>query len=210
MSLKASAAAVTLQFYWDVGSTNSYFAFHLLRPLAAKYGAQIEYVPFNLGYVFRRHGYALTQEPVAKMRNRKRDLMRWARRYQLPFKMPDKFPIKTSRALRGALVMRQHNLEEAYMSHLFGRYWEQNDASIENYAGLAATVSALGLDPDVFAQSAESKAVRELSENLIEQALADGVFGAPTIKIENEIYWGKDRFEFVEDHLAALTQENLA
>ena len=46
----------TIRFYWDIGSTNTYFAFHLLRPLAAKYKARIEYVPLNLGYVFRHHG----------------------------------------------------------------------------------------------------------------------------------------------------------
>ena len=40
---------VAIQFYWDVGSTNSYFAFHLLRPIAEEFGAAIEYIPFNLG-----------------------------------------------------------------------------------------------------------------------------------------------------------------
>ena len=35
-------------------------------------------------------------------------------------------------------------------------------------------------------------------------ALDRGVFGVPTIGIENELYWGKDRMEFVEDHLAQL------
>ena len=61
----------SIDFYWDIGSTNTYFAFHLLTTLAAKYGATIDYVPFNLGFVFRHHNYALTDEPRAKMANRK-------------------------------------------------------------------------------------------------------------------------------------------
>ena len=97
----------SVEFFWDIGSTNTYFAFHLLRPLAAKYGATIRYVPFNLGYVFRHHNYALTQEPAAKMKNRKVDLMRWAKRYDLAFQVPKEFPIKTSRVLRGALVFNE-------------------------------------------------------------------------------------------------------
>ena len=93
-----------LDFFWDVGSTNSYFALKLLTPLAATYGVEIAYRPLNLGYVFRRHNYVLMEEPAAKIENRITDLMRWARRYDLPFKVPEVFPIKTSRALRGSIA----------------------------------------------------------------------------------------------------------
>lgn len=196
-----------IQFYWDIGSTNTYFAFHLLRPLASKYGAEIEYVPFNLGYVFRHHNYVLAEEPRAKLKNRKDDLMRWARRYDLKFRMPDEFPIKTSRALRGALVMREAGCEEAYMAAIFKRYWEENDPGIAGYAGLASTVQTLGMNAQEFETRAESAEIRSLSIALTDTALAAGVFGAPSIKIEDELYWGKDRFEFVEDHLRALAQD---
>ncbi len=196
-----------IKFYWDIGSTNTYFAFHLLRPLAAQYGAVITYVPLNLGYVFRHHNYVLAQEPHAKLKNRKIDLMRWARRYDLKFRMPDEFPIKTSRALRGALVMREAGCEEAYMEAIFKRYWEENDPSITDYEGLASTVRALGMDPQTFAARADSAEIRDLSVALTDTALAYGVFGAPSISIEDELYWGKDRFEFVEDHLRALTRD---
>ena len=191
----------TVHFYWDIGSTNTYFAFHLLRPLVAKYDASIEYIPFNLGYVFRHHNYALTDEPAAKMKNRKVDLMRWARRYDLPFQVPKEFPIKTSRVLKGSLVMREYGLEEAYMSEMFSRYWEAGDASIQTYEGMTDSVRKLGVDVDLFVEKAESPEVREELINLTQGALADGVFGAPTMVVDGEIYWGKDRFEFIEDHL---------
>lgn len=202
--LCASMSETTLQFYWDIGSTNTYFAYHLLRPLAAKYDARIEYVPFNLGYVFRHHNYVLAEEPNAKLKNRKIDLMRWAHRYDLQFRMPDEFPIKTSRALRGALVMREVGCEEAYMDAIFKRYWEENDPSIANYEGLASTVTALGMDAQTFAARAESAEIRDRSHALTEAALAAGVFGAPSFKIGDELYWGKDRFEFIEAHLKKL------
>lgn len=194
-----------IQFYWDIGSTNSYFAFHLLRPLAASFGATIDYCPFNLGYVFRHHNYVLMKEPAAKLRQRKVDLMRWANKYQLAFRMPDEFPIKTSRALRGALVMRDHGLEERYMEALFKRYWENNDASIQTYEGLASTVEALGINSDRFAQACESEDIRQQSIALTDQALADGVFGAPSMVLAGQLFWGKDRFDFMQDLLLELT-----
>ncbi len=191
----------TVHFYWDIGSTNTYFAFHLLRPLVAKYDASIEYIPFNLGYVFRHHNYALTDEPAAKMKNRKVDLMRWARRYDLPFQVPQEFPIKTSRVLKGSLVMREYGLEEAYMAEMFTRYWEEGDASIQTYEGMTESVRKLGVDVDLFVEKAESPEVREELINVTQGALAEGIFGAPTMVVDGEIYWGKDRFEFIEDHL---------
>ena len=193
----------TVKFYWDIGSTNTYFAFHLLRRLVARYDAEIEYFPFNLGYVFRHHNYALTDEPAAKMKNRKVDLMRWAKRYDLPFQVPQEFPIKTSRVLRGALVMREHNLEEAYMESVFQRYWEAQDASIQTYEGLASTVEALGVSATEFESRAESEEMKTRFIDVTQTALADGIFGAPIMVVDDEIYWGKDRFEFIEDHLKA-------
>ena len=191
----------TVRFYWDIGSTNTYFAFHLLRRLAARYGAEIDYVPFNLGYVFRHHNYALTDEPAAKMRNRKVDLMRWARRYDLNFHVPRTFPIKTSRVLRGSMVMHEMGLQEAFMEEMFRRYWEEGDASIQTYDGMASSVAKLGVDPERFKARAESPELREQFIEATQTALHNGIFGAPTMVVDEEIYWGKDRFEFIEDHL---------
>ncbi len=192
----------TIDFFWDIGSTNTYFAFHLLRPLAARYDAHINYVPFNLGYVFRHHNYALTDEPAAKMKNRKIDLMRWAKRYNLNFSVPREFPIKTSRVLKGAMVMKDYDLEEAFMEQMFMRYWEQGDASIATYAGMAVSVETLGVDPLEFEQRAEAPELRERFIQLTQAALDEGVFGAPVMRVDGELYWGKDRFEFIESHLA--------
>ncbi len=192
----------TVDFYWDVGSTNSYFALKLLKPLAAKYDAWIVYRPLNLGYVFRHHNYVLMEEPKAKIENRLIDLMRWARRYDLPFKVPEVFPIKTSRALRGSIAMRDWGLEAAYVEAIMDAYWEDGDVRIGEYSSLRPIAAGLGVDPDEFEARAEGEAVRAAIITETEAALAGGVFGAPVIRVEDQLYWGKDRMEFVEAHLA--------
>ncbi len=192
----------TVDFFWDVGSTNSYFALKLLKPMAAKYGADIVYRPLNLGYVFRHHNYVLMEEPKAKIENRITDLMRWARRYDLPFKVPSVFPIKTSRALRGSIAMRDWGLEAEYVEAIFDAYWEDGDNEIGEYASLRTIVERLGVDGDEFEAKAEGEAVRTAIIAETEEALAEGVFGAPIIRVQDQLYWGKDRMEFVEAHLA--------
>ena len=192
----------TIHFHWDVGSTNTYFALHLVKPLAARYGARLLMHPFNLGYVFRHHNYVLADEPAAKLKNRGRDLMRWAERHNLPFRMPGHFPIKTSRALRGAIAARRWDREADYIDAIFACYWERDDASIEGNSGIAAVAEKLGIDGTAFIAEAESDAVRQALIDSTNSALAAGVFGAPSFVIDGEIYWGKDRMEFVESALA--------
>ncbi|HJY79880.1 MAG TPA: 2-hydroxychromene-2-carboxylate isomerase [Candidatus Binatia bacterium] len=192
-----------IDFYWDIGSTNTYFALHLIQPIAARYGARIVPHPFNLGHVFRQHGYVLMQEPRAKLHHRRVDLHRWAVRHQLPFRMPDEFPIKTSRALRGALAMRRFDQEWPYMEAIFSAYWEHNDASISDYAGLRPIAARLGVDADAFERLSEDAAIRAELIAETDAGLARGAFGAPTFFVGEEMFWGKDRMEFLEVELAA-------
>jgi len=197
--------AKTVELYWDIGSTNSYFAVKLIRPLAARHGAELSLHPFNLGYVFRHHNYVLMDEPAARIANRKRDLERWAVKYDLPFRFPDVFPIKTSRALRGAIAMRDWGKEAAYVDAIFRRYWEENDASIADYAGLRETAVDLGVDADAFERACESQTVRQALIDSTNDGLARGVFGAPSFIVNGELFWGKDRMDFIEDELARMS-----
>jgi 2-hydroxychromene-2-carboxylate isomerase len=190
-----------IEFFWDPGSTNTYFAWHLLKPIAARQGADVIMQPFNLGYVFRHHNYVLMDEPSAKMRNRKRDLQRWAERLKLPFQVPDQFPIKTSRILRGSIAARHWQKETHYIDEIFRRYWENNDASVATDEGLADVADAIGIDSKNFLEKLESDSIGQSLIASTANALERGVFGAPSFIIEEELYWGKDRMEFVEDHL---------
>ena len=194
--------ARAIEFYWDLGSTNSYFALHLIKPVAARHGARIVPHPFNLGYVFRKHDYVLMDEPRAKIANRITDLHRWARRYKLPFRMPSTFPIKTSPALRGALAMRRFGKEWAFMEAIFAAYWERDDASVAELAGLRPVAEALGVDAERFLALCESAEVRQELIDETDAGLARGVFGAPSFVVGQEIFWGKDRMDFIDEELA--------
>jgi 2-hydroxychromene-2-carboxylate isomerase len=193
----------TIEFYWDLSSTNSYFAMHLLKPVAAKHGAEIVSHPFNLGYVFRKHNYVVTEEPKVKLQARERDLHRWAKRYDIPFRLPSKFPMKTSLALRGALAMRRYGKEWAFMERIFSTYWENDDASVGELAGLKSVAASLGVDHEAFGAMVESEEVRQELVAETDEGLARGVFGAPTFFVGGEMFWGKDRLDFVDLELAA-------
>ena len=191
----------TVELFYDVGSTNSYFALHLLQRLADRYDTRVIYQPFNLGYVFRANNYVLMDEPKSKLINRKRDLMRWAERYNLPFSVPNRFPIKTSLALRGALAARRFNLEQEYLFGVFSSYWEDGNENIDQSDCILAIAKSLGINRDEIAEALDSKNVREALVTATNSALERNIFGAPSIVVGDELFWGKDRMEFVEDEL---------
>ena len=190
-----------VELYWDVGSTNTYFAIKLIKPILERNNAELVLHPFNLGYFFKSQNYELMKESKAKLRNRKQDLMRWAAKYNLPFSIPRQFPIKSSRVLRGSLVMRRFGLEMEFVEKILDRYWEQGDASIAEYEGIRPTVIEFSIDPEKFEALCESD---EISEELVKstnEGIARDVFGVPMIIVNDQLFWGKDRMEFVEDEL---------
>lgn len=193
-----------VEFYWDVGSTNTYFAIKLIKPILERNNAELVLRPFNLGYFFKSQNYELMKESKAKLRNRKQDLMRWAAKYNLPFSIPRQFPIKSSRVLRGSLVMRRYGLEMEFVEKILDRYWEQGDASIAEYEGIRSTVIELGVDPNQFEVLCESDKISEELAISTNEGIARDIFGVPMIIVNDQLFWGKDRMEFVEDELRKI------
>ncbi len=64
--------------------------------------------------------------------------------------------------------------------------------------------SRIGLDGDVVEQALnDASNADRLSANWAE-ASGLGVIGVPTFIVGEEIFWGNDRLDFVEEHLAGL------
>ena len=60
---------------------------------------------------------------------------------------------------------------------------------------------------DVYKRQILSLAKSEECKNIMQPtklAIEKNVFGAPTFIIDDQIYWGQDRLDFVERHLASL------
>lgn len=105
--------------------------------------------------------------------------------------------------MRGSLVAREFGCEDAYLDAIFRRYWEQNDASVATLAGLADVAREIGQDPEDFVRRTEEPAMKQALIDETDNALKRGVFGAPSFIVGTELFWGKDRMEFIADALQA-------
>ena len=97
--------------------------------------------------------------------------------------------------------MRSWNSEAAFIDAVMTQYWEQNDPSVATDAGLAALVQRFSIPEAAFLDALTAPETGQVVILETQGGLDRGVFGAPTVVIESEIYWGKDRLEFVDRHL---------
>jgi 2-hydroxychromene-2-carboxylate isomerase len=193
----------TVDFYYDFSSTNSYFAAFMLPKICARSGAAMRWLPLHSAALFRGTGFDVLAMTARKARYLWRDHARYAEATGLPFRRPSRFPIKTALALRCVLAVDQAGADDGGparidLSHaLFRCYWER-DENIADPEVLAGLIRGIGLDPGAIIDRANSQDIREALREVTGRAVERGVFGVPTFFVNDEMFWGKDRLDFVE------------
>ena len=197
----------TVEFFFDVGSPTTYLAWTQLPKLAADCGATIVWRPMLLGAVFKATGNASPVTVPAKGRWMLQDMARHARRYGVPFAMNPHFPINTLTLMRGAvgIQMREPDRLGAYLAAVFDALWCRG-LNLGDPAVLAATLSEAGFDPAAMAALAADPEVKAKLLAHTEEAVARGVFGAPTFFVGEAMFFGQDRLDFVREALTPMAR----
>ncbi|MBV4544141.1 2-hydroxychromene-2-carboxylate isomerase [Pseudomonas vlassakiae] len=193
----------TVEFYFDLGSPASYLAWTQLPALCARHGAALVYRPMLLGAVFQATGNASPAMIPAKGRYMSIDLGRYARRYDVPFGLPPGFPVNTLTLMRGTLgtQLRAPAQFDALLAVLFKGLWEHR-RNLSDAAVLDETLRQAGFDLAAFHALAADGEVKAELKRVTEEAVARGVFGAPTCFVDGEMFFGQDRLDFVEEALS--------
>jgi 2-hydroxychromene-2-carboxylate isomerase len=192
-----------VEFFFDVGSPASYLAWTQLPGLCAEAGAELVYRPFLLGGVFQSTGNKSPMDIPVKGRYVFDDLMRYAKRYNVPLKVNPHFPINTLLLMRGAVAMQLKHPERfiAYVDAVFRAIWvdgrDMNDGSV-----VAGVLQKIGIDAAMVMADVTDAAVKGELRKTTEDAVARGAFGAPTMFVGRTMLFGQDRLDFVRDVLA--------
>ena len=192
----------SVDFYFDLGSPTAYLAFTQLPRICADGDATLVCKPMLLGGVFKATGNASPVAVPAKGRWMGQDMARWARRYGVPFVFNPHFPINTLTLMRGAvgLQMRRPELLKAYMDTVFSALWVQS-RDLGQPAEVAAAVVPLGLTAEAFTAMVSDPEVKAELALRTDEAVARGVFGAPTCFVGSQMFFGQDRLDFVREAL---------
>ena len=197
----------TVDFYWDFGSPASYLAHTQLPRIAREAGARWVSRPMLLGGVFQATGNRSPVEVPAKGRWVLSDLQRFAGRYGVPFVMNPHFPVNTLTLMRGAvgLQLRGDARFEAYVEAMFRAMWVDRRA-VGDPAEVAKVLASIDIAPDEFMALVGDPTVKEALKQQTQAAVERGVFGAPTLFVGDEMFWGQDRLDWVAEALRAGAQ----
>ena len=192
-----------VEFFFDVGSPYSYLAYHQLPKIAQAKGAEIIWRPMLLGGVFQATGNSSPATIPAKGHYSNIDLERWAKSFGVPIQQNPHFPINTLQLMRGAVGMQLRSEAEfhRYLAAIFSAMFE-HPRNLGDLKELAAVLEAAGISPALMMELVQDDHVKQTLRKTTEEAVARGVFCAPTFFVGNDMFWGQDRLHFVEQALS--------
>ena len=193
----------TFEFWFDFGSPAAYLAFTQIPSIEAETGAKTIYCPMLLGGVFQATGNHSPATIPAKGKYIFNDFNRFAKRYGVPFNNNPHFPINTLLLMRGATGLQQQQPEQfsAYCSAVFQAIWV-DALNMNDPATVGAALHKAGFDPQKLMALANDQATKDALKAATTEAVSRGVFGAPTFFVDDQMYWGQDRLDFVKEALA--------
>lgn len=192
----------TIEFYFDVGSPASYLAWTQIAGLAARHGAELAYKPMLLGGVFKATGNSSPATVPAKGNYTRQDFQRFAKRYGVELNHNPYFPINTMQLMRGATAYLGTEHFVPFVDAIFRAIWV-DELDMGNPEIVGQVLTRNGFSPDDVMQRMNDQAVKDALRSHTEEAIERGVFGAPTMFVGEQMFFGQDRLEFVEEALAA-------
>lgn len=202
---------LTVEFWFDFSCPYAYLASTAIEDVCARGGARLTLSPMLLGGVFRAIGAGdgpLPHLPPDKALGNARDMQRWAEARGVPLRVPPAHPMRTVLALRTWLALPEAH-RPAAMHAIFAAYW-RDGADVTSADAIARALAAAGVPADAIeaaGRAADGDAVKDELRRRTEEAVARGIFGAPSMVVVREgrapmLLWGQDRLHFLEAVLA--------
>ena len=196
----------TITYYMTLNSPWTYLGSARFGEIARTHGYTVDIKPTKFGVVFpQTGGLPLPKRAPARQAYRLQELKRWRDVRGLPITIqPKHFPSDETMATRLLIAAKLQGGDAHRLATEMGRaLWEREENLAEWFVLQAAGVRA-GLDADgIKAAAAPDAELDALHDGYTAEALAHGVFGAPTYYLPSgEFFWGQDRLDLLERQLA--------
>lgn len=192
-----------IQFMFDFGSPNAYFCHKVIPSIEVRTGVKFEYVPILLGGLFKLSNNRSPMEAFAGIPNKqaydKLEIQRFIAKHKLDeFQFNPFFPVNTLQLMRGAVAAQNLGNLKLYVDAMYKAMWEQG-RNMNDLGEIAVVLDAAGIDKFSLLEATQQADVKnELMENT-KSAFDRGAFGSPTFFVREEMFFGKDRLNEVEE-----------
>lgn len=191
----------TVETFFDFLSPPSYLAWTQMPGVLERTGASVVWRPmFTIGL----HQLTENRSPVMvpnKARWIAGDLQRFARRYGVTLNPNPHGIINILPADRAAALAEKEGVVEQLMATAFPAMWVDG-RDLSDPKVLGEVIAAAGLDAARYLAAIETDEVKNLLKQNTQEAADRGAFGAPTFFVSDEMFFGQDRLDFVEEALA--------
>jgi 2-hydroxychromene-2-carboxylate isomerase len=202
--------SVTIDYYLSLNSPWTYMGSALLAEVAKRNGATVNVKPAKFGPIFEKTGgLPLPKRSPERRAYRLMELKRWREVRNIPLVLqPKNSPSDDAAATRLVIAAKLQGRDAHRLATEFGRAIWELDEPLGEPAVMAAAAKRAGLDAATLRAGGPSDAeLDQLYEQYTQEALAAGVFGAPSYVLPSgEFFWGQDRLEMLEGALKMLRQ----
>jgi 2-hydroxychromene-2-carboxylate isomerase len=185
-----------VEFWFEFASTYSWLSVMRIEEVAEAADVEVAWRPFLLGPVFLALGWNDSPFNIYPPKGRYmwRDLERLAHKYGLPFRKPSVFPRSGLLAARVALI----GVEESWVAPFARAVMTANfvdDRDIADPAVIGGILAALELPADDVLARAQREDTKAALKAQTDRAVELGLFGAPSFRVDGELFWGNDRLD---------------
>jgi 2-hydroxychromene-2-carboxylate isomerase len=190
-----------LYFFFDFISHNAWLAWHKMPVLAQRYGLILEPVPVLFAGLLQAHNQRGPAEVPAKLNWMLWNVLRKAQQHNIPISPPHTHPFNPLPPLRAACCDLPRDARFRLIQALFSATWVESRA-VSQIDVVGQVIRESGLDSDAVLQQMQSESVKTRLRLNTEAAVKAGVFGVPSMKIGDELFWGFDDLPQLESFLA--------
>lgn len=174
-----------------------------LYDMAAEAGAVIRIHPVNALEVFdQTGGLPLPKRSPQRQAYRLQELPRWRDRHGIALNIhPSYFPADETAAAVLVVAARETGADAFGLAGRFMRAVWAEERNIADSATIAEIIGEAGLSHADLSRAAEETGAAAIRQKEAEAAIEKGVFGFPTYVIGDDMFWGQDRLDFVQERL---------
>jgi len=183
-------------FFFDFISPYSYLAHKQIRKLEKENNIKINYKPILLGGLHKLAGVTAAAFIPSKTKYMIRDCKMIAEKHNIKFKFNTNFPINSLALMRGVFLAQNKKKLDQYVDFFFDAYWEDG-LNLNSDKILNSILTNLNINFNEFQLIITDQKIKNKLTAQTNEAYNKGVFGAPSFIINNKLFWGQDRLEFV-------------
>ena len=194
-------ALKSIHFYFDYISPYAYFAWHKLPSIAKKFNCLIEVHPVVFGKLLDKWGQLGPAEIPPKKKWLNEYCLRYAAINKIEYNPPKKHPFNPLASLRMSLKAVSGINQLQVIDTIFKGGWGQGK-DLGDLATLISLLEKKSIDGKYLGEQVSKNYVKKLLINETNSAIEKGIFGVPSIIIDDNLFWGNDQIEYIELLLA--------